>query len=197
MGGVRRHKTQDSTYFSKKVFKMRRPVDPLFSGWNWVANTLPFCTAEMKLVPYVVSVKAQGAASGEGMARYECTKYTSSSGLSAWMSLVCFCINRPFQPMWGTESLAEESKRLMVPLMMPSPFTPGVSSLPSNSVCMPRQIPKKGRSARMYSRKGWVKPLASRTSMALPKLPTPGKTITSAELISSGLWQMGRGERGG
>jgi len=56
-------------YFSKNVCKILKPVEPLFSGWNCVAKTLPCCTAEIKLVPYVVRVSAQGAASGEGIAR--------------------------------------------------------------------------------------------------------------------------------
>ena len=34
------------------------------------------------------------------------------------------------------------------------------------------------------------------TSIALPKLPTPGKTMTSAALISSGLYQMKGGREG-
>lgn len=43
---------------------------------------------------------------------------------------------------------------------------------------MPRQIPKKGLSCLMYAESGSVNPLELRVSIALPKDPTPGKTMT-------------------
>ena len=58
---------------------MSRPAAPLFSGWNWVALISPFWMDEMKLPPYSVVASTQSLFSGEGVARYECTKYTRLS----------------------------------------------------------------------------------------------------------------------
>ena len=35
-----------------KLVRSRRPVAPDFSGWNWVANTLPCRKAALSVVPY-------------------------------------------------------------------------------------------------------------------------------------------------
>ena len=37
------------------------PVAPLFSGWNWVADTLPFCTAATNSPPYSLVASTQSA----------------------------------------------------------------------------------------------------------------------------------------
>ena len=51
-----------SFYSSANAFRMRKPVSPLFSGWNWVPYTLPARTApvtgmEYSLVASVLSVQ--------------------------------------------------------------------------------------------------------------------------------------------
>lgn len=47
---------QSRTHLSRKVLRMRRPVVPLFSGWNCVAITRPCCTALLSWEWYVVAV---------------------------------------------------------------------------------------------------------------------------------------------
>lgn len=58
-----------------------------------------------------------------------------------WDSYLC---SKVFQPMWGTGSPREVSNFVTLPGITPRPSTPPFSSLPSNSSCMPRQIPRKG-----------------------------------------------------
>lgn len=53
---------------------------------------------------------------------------------------------RSFQPMCGTGSPLLVSKWVTAPGMRPMPSQPPFSSEPSKSSCMPRQMPKKGRS---------------------------------------------------
>lgn len=55
---------------------------------------------------------------------------------------------------------------------------------------MPRHIPKNGLSRLIYSFRGSVKPLELSVSIALPKDPTPGNTITLffTETKRSGEW---------
>uniref|UniRef100_A0A0A9G5P6 AT-HF n=1 Tax=Arundo donax TaxID=35708 RepID=A0A0A9G5P6_ARUDO len=82
----------------------------------------------------------------------------------------------------------EESNRLITPGITPRPLTGPFSSLESKRSWRPRQMPRKGRSLRMYSRSASAMPVLLRTSMAEPKAPTPGKTRRSAARMSSGLF---------
>jgi len=59
--------------------------------------------------------------------------------------------SRSFQPMCGTGRPAAASKAVTRPGTRPRPSTPPFSSLPSNSSCRPRQMPRKGRPACAHS----------------------------------------------
>ena len=82
-------------------------------------------------------------------AAYECVKYT-------WLPSSIPSSNRErrgacseFQPTCGTLSapLSSRGSREQTPAMAPSPLTPGASSLPSNSHCMPEADAEQRRAA--------------------------------------------------
>ena len=56
----------------------------------------------------------------------------------------------PLQLMLGTAWVLDSGKRLTTPGKIPRPAMPGFSSLDSKRVCIPRQIPKNGRSSLRY-----------------------------------------------
>ena len=98
----------------------------------------------------------------------------------------CRVKSNAFQPTCGTFSRfsASPSSRAMRPFMTPSPATPGASSLPSNSHCMPTQIPNSGVPARA------APPIATRHSssnaLVAAKWPTPGTMTARAPFTSGG-----------
>ena len=75
--------------------------------------------------------------------------------------------------------------RTICPSKIPSPFTPGLSSLASKSTCIPRQIPSRGICLLAASFNTSDSLNRSRFSMASPNDPTPGRMIRSAFRISS------------
>jgi hypothetical protein len=87
-----------------------------------------------------------------------------------------------FQPICGSRTVS--GKRVMRPGTIPSPSTPGDSSLPSKSICIPTQIPRNGRPSVAAERVTTSRPLARSARMHAPKLPTPGSTTASAASIS-------------
>ena len=130
---------------SRNAFSIASPVAPDFSGWNCAAHMLPRATADTNSPPYCVVESTQGLLAAEGVARYECTKYTRLSPTPASSPDGCACV-RSFQPMCGTGRPRAGSNLVTAPGMMPSPSQPPDSSLPSNSSCRPRQMPMKDRS---------------------------------------------------
>src|SRR5437762_11020058 len=69
---------------------------------------------------------------------------------------------------------------------MPSPVTPGVSSLPSHSSCMPRQIPRIGVPRDAWSRMTASRPRDRNAAMPIPTAPTPGTTTRAASRTTAG-----------
>src|SRR5262245_5140752 len=119
-------------------------------------------------------------------AAYEWVKYTCEPFASPASSRAEPVSVNAFQPTCGTLSRSSvlPARRLMRPDITPRPSTPGASSLPSKSHCMPTQMPKSGVPApvasAMASRHG-----ASSLDVA-PKWPTPGTITASARRHSSG-----------
>lgn len=68
-------------------------------------------------------------------------------------------------------------------------MSPGLSSLDSNRICRPMQMPRKGFPERRYFRRGSIKPLESKARIACPKAPTPGKIriLASSKRLGSSL----------
>ena len=66
-----------------------------------------------------------------------------------------FC-SRSFQPMCGTGRPAAASNMVTRPGTRPRPSTPPFSSLPSNSSCRPRQMPRNGRPSCSSVHKAWL-----------------------------------------
>ena len=62
------------------------------------------------------------------------------------------------------------------------------SLLSSNSICMPRQMPKSGVPARAFSTSGAARPLSHSAAMPSAKAPTPGSTSAPARRTCSGVW---------
>lgn len=58
LGTLARSLLRHYTNVSSQLRRRRAPASPDFSGWNWVAHSGPFSTAETKGVPYVVHVTA-------------------------------------------------------------------------------------------------------------------------------------------
>src|SRR3989442_351593 len=83
-----------------------------------------------------------------------------------------------FQPRCGIRTCG--GSRPQVPAMTPSPATPGVSSLASHSICMPRQMPRTGVPRDAWSRMTVSSPLDRSAAMPAPNAPTPGRTMRVA-----------------
>src|SRR5206468_3885882 len=91
-----------------------------------------------------------------------------------------------FHPMCGTLRAGSAAKRATRPGRMPRPATGPNSSLSSKRSCMPRQMPRKGRPARMACLTGSTRPSEVRFAMQAPKAPTPGRTTPGALAMRSG-----------
>ena len=92
---------------------------------------------------------------------------------------------RSFQPMWGTGRPMPVSKWVTMPGTRPSPSQPPLSSDPSNSSCMPRQTPRKGRSACSRSR-------AAATSVHSQRQPSAqgaGEGAVQRAVHAAAAWQ--------
>ena len=75
--------------------------------------------------------------------------------------------------------------RSMRPGSSPSPLQGRTSSDSSNSICMPRQMPRKGFSFAASSTAS-VRPEACSASIASGNAPTPGRITPAACSITSG-----------
>src|SRR5882762_6519016 len=89
-----------------------------------------------------------------------------------------------FQPRCGIRTFA--GSRRQVPAMMPSPATPGVSSLASQSICIPRHTPSSGVPRAATSRMTVSRPAERSAAMPAPNAPTPGRTRRAAVRTTSG-----------
>jgi hypothetical protein len=89
-----------------------------------------------------------------------------------------------FQPIWGIlRGLPSEpvaGMGLKRPGSRPRPAYSPNSSLASNIICMPTQMPRRGRLRPQNSRIGSIKSWRLRPAMQSPKAPTPGTTSRSA-----------------
>jgi hypothetical protein len=119
-------------------------------------------------------------------AAYECVKYTCAPLSSPRNKRALRVKSRAFQPTCGTFSRfsASPSSRAIRPFMTPSPATPGASSLPSNSHCMPTQMPNSGVPSRAASPIVWRH--SSSSALVAAKWPTPGTMTARASLNSDG-----------
>src|SRR5205085_223010 len=89
-----------------------------------------------------------------------------------------------FQPRCGTRTSA--GSRRQVPAITPSPATPGVSSLASHSICIPRQMPRNGVPRATTSVIASSSRSARRALSPAPNAPTPGSTTRAACRTAAG-----------
>jgi len=91
-----------------------------------------------------------------------------------------------FQPMWGSRGAVRQALR-------PAGSTPSVaapsSSLASKRSCIPRQMPRKGRSPVAHARMGVVRPRRARRAIAGAAAPTPGTMSPTAPSRSAARWR--------
>ena len=96
--------------------------------------------------------------------------------------------SRMFGTGWGAPPSACAGRRCTRPGTRPSPACAPPSLLSSNSICMPRQMPKSGVPARAFSTSGAARPLSHSAAMPPAKAPTPGSTSAPARRTCSGVW---------
>ena len=133
---------------SRKLRMIRSPASLDFSGWNCTPNTLPRSTTAAN----VSGVRRRGDTVGGHRARHNEWRESSTcahrgSRPAAEMSAARrVTVRGAFQPTCGifSRSSALPWSRVTRPGSTPSPGTSGASSLPSNSHCMPRQMPSSG-----------------------------------------------------
>src|SRR6266550_2120454 len=89
-----------------------------------------------------------------------------------------------FQPRCGIRTSG--GSRRHVPVTTPRPATPGVSSLVSQSICMPRQMPSIGAPRDATSRMTVSRPRDRSAAMPAPNAPTPGETMRAAARTIAG-----------
>src|SRR6266550_1761860 len=89
-----------------------------------------------------------------------------------------------FQPRCGIRTC--DGSRRQRAAMRPSPVTPGVSSLASHNICMPRQMPRIGVPREAWSRMTASRPRDRSAAMPAPNAPTPGKTMRAAARTIAG-----------
>src|SRR5213082_1089557 len=156
------------------------PYAPDSSGWNWQASTRSpsFSSAATNRTPWVVHATVQPA--GASRRAYEFANAAipvAMSPCSDWAVTV-------FQPRCGTRTSA--GSRRQVPAITPSPATPGVSSLASHSICMPRQMPRRGVPRATTSVIAASRPCARSAPSPAPNAPTPGSTTRDACRTAAG-----------
>ena len=92
---------------------------------------------------------------------------------------------KEFHPICGILRPSLSGILSISPFRIPSPSTPGVSSLRSNNNCKPRQIPRKGVPFAVTSLITSSSPYCLSLLIASPNAPTPGRITLSAFMIVS------------
>jgi len=98
-------------------------------------------------------------------------------------------ITRSFQPMWGTLSRRSAgAMRTTSPPIQPKPGVSRYSSPRVAIICMPMQMPRKGRACTVTASSIASNSPVARESAARQagKAPSPGRTMRSARTASSG-----------
>ena len=134
----------------------------------------------------------------------ECVKYTWSPSLTPSSNHDGLVTRNEFHPTCGTLKRGEtasaslpvgassdgapvpsSASRRQMPGSSSSPGCPGASLLPSNSHCMPTQIPSSGRRRSTWSRMAVRQ--SGPSAAVTAKLPTPGMMTPSANVRSAGV----------
>ena len=160
-----------------KLASKRSPSPLDFSGWNCVATTLSSRNTTLRIVPY--SHVAATTPASEGTPCNECTKYihgeapspanigSSGRDTCSWFHCICGRFTPARDPADPPRDDAE-TRDLRIFVGRP------------NNICMPTQIPRKGRPDATASRTGSSSPARRRAAMHRPNAPTPGSTTASA-----------------
>ena len=141
---ARRAPTAGLSATSRKFRRICRPTSPDFSGWNCTPNTLPRSTTAAN----VSRMRRRGDAvvrDRRGVRVREVDLRTAVEARAADASgpREVERIPADMRNLQALLGVAAQPRRRVL-ARTPSPGTSGASSLPSNSHCMPRQMPSSG-----------------------------------------------------